>query len=68
MTSYYSDNPNRTIALEKCLQKIITNEKVPVRRNLAKIIELWNTSAHFITEEYEMVYILLFQAFPYVIG
>ncbi|MCI9517315.1 MAG: hypothetical protein HFI80_09955 [Lachnospiraceae bacterium] len=54
--------------MEKCLQKIITNEKVPVRRNLAKIIELWNTSAHFITEEYEMVYILLFQAFPYVIG
>lgn len=59
---YYSDNPNRTIALEKCLQKVITNEKAPVRRNLAKIIELRNTSTHFITEEYEMVYIPLFQA------
>lgn len=59
---YYADNPNRTITLEKCLQKTITNEKAPVRRNLMKIIELRNTSTHFITEEYEMVYIPLFQA------
>lgn len=36
--------------------------------NLEKIIELRNTSTHFITEEYEMVYIPLFQAtvFNYV--
>ena len=33
-----------------------------MRRNLEKIIELRNTSTHFITEEYEMVYIPLFQA------
>ena len=59
---YYKDNPNRTINLENCLQKIITNEKSPLRRNLAKIIELRNTSTHFVTEEYEMIYIPLFQA------
>ena len=59
---YYNDNKNRTITLEKCLQKIITNNKAPVRNNLAKIIELRNISTHFITEEYEMVYIPLFQA------
>ena len=59
---YYKDNPNRTITLENCLQKIFTNEKTPLRRNLLKIIELRNTSTHFITEEYEMVYIPLFQA------
>lgn len=59
---YYKDNPNRTITLENCLQKIFTNEKTPLRRNLSKIIELRNTSTHFITEEYEMVYIPLFQA------
>ena len=59
---YYKDNPNRTISLENCLQKIFTNEKTPLRRNLLKIIELRNTSTHFITEEYEMVYIPLFQA------
>ena len=59
---YYKDNKDRTITLENCLQKVITNEKAPVRRNLSKIIELRNTSTHFITEEYEMIYIPLFQA------
>lgn len=59
---YYKDNPSRTITLENCLQKIFTNEKAPLRRNLSKIVELRNTSTHFITEEYEMIYIPLFQA------
>ena len=59
---YYKDNTNRTITLENCIQKIFTNEKSPLRKNLSKIIELRNTSTHFITEEYEMVYIPLFQA------
>ncbi len=59
---YYRDNPGKTITLEKCLQKIFTNEKAPLRRNLSKIIELRNTSTHFVTEEYEMIYIPLFQA------
>ncbi len=59
---YYRDNPGKTITLEKCLQKIFTNEKAPLRRNLTKIIELRNTSTHFVTEEYEMIYIPLFQA------
>lgn len=59
---YYKDNPSRTITLEKCIQKIFTNNKDPLRKNLEKIIELRNISTHFITEEYEMVYIPLFQA------
>lgn len=59
---YYKDNKDRTITLENCLQKVITNEKAPLRRNLTKIIELRNTSTHFVTEEYEMIYIPLFQA------
>lgn len=59
---YYKDNPKRTITLENCIQKIFTNEKSPLHRNLLKIIELRNTSSHFITEEYEMIYIPLFQA------
>ena len=59
---YYKDNPDRTITLENCLQKVISNEKAPVRRNLSKIVELRNTSTHFVTEEYEMIYIPLFQA------
>ena len=59
---YYKDNPMRTITLENCIQKIYTNDKDPLRRNLLKIIELRNTSTHFITEEYEMIYIPLFLA------
>lgn len=59
---YYKDNPNRTLSLENCIKMVFTNEKMPLRRNLEKIIELRNTSTHFITEEYEMIYIPLFQA------
>lgn len=59
---YYKDNPNRTISLENCISKIFTNNKDPLRINLEKIVELRNTSTHFITEEYEMVYISLFQS------
>lgn len=59
---YYKDNPNRTITLENCVKKVFTNDKDPLRKNLEKIIELRNTGTHFITEEYEMVYIPLFQA------
>ena len=59
---YYKDNPNRTITLENCIKQVLTNDKDPLRRNLEKIIELRNMSTHFVTEEYEMVYIPLFQA------
>ena len=59
---YYADNPNRTITLELCIRNIFTNDKDPLRRNLEKIIELRNTGTHYIIEEYEMVYIPLFQA------
>lgn len=59
---YYPDNPSRTISLENCISKIFTNNKAPLRLNLEKIIELRNTSTHFITEEYEMIYIPLFQS------
>lgn len=59
---YFRDNPERTISLENCIKKVFTNNKDPLRLNLEKIIELRNISTHFITEEYEMVYIPLFQS------
>ncbi len=59
---YYPDKTNRTISLENCIQKVFTNEKAPLRKNLEKIVELRNTSTHFITEEYEAIYIPLLQA------
>lgn len=59
---YYSDNRDRTLSLTDCIKRVFTNEKDPLRMNLEKIVELRNTSTHFITEEYEMVYIPLFQS------
>ena len=59
---YYLNNPDRTLSLSDCIKKIFTNDKDPLRINIEKIIELRNTSTHFITEEYEMVYVPLFQA------
>lgn len=59
---YYKDNRSRTITLENCIQKIFTNDKDPLRKNIETIVDLRNTSTHFITEEYEMMYIPLFQA------
>lgn len=59
---YYKDKPDRTISLSECLKKVFTNDKDPLRLNLMKIIELRDTSTHFVTEEYEMLYIPLFQA------
>lgn len=59
---YFPGQPDRTLALSDCVRKVFTNEKDPLRINLEKIIELRNTSTHFITEEYEMVYVPLFQA------
>lgn len=59
---YYEDHPDRTISFSDCIKKVFTNDKDPLRLNLEKIIELRNTSTHFITEEYEMVYVPLFQA------
>ena len=50
---YYKDNPNRTITLENCIRLVFTNEHAPIRKNLEKIVELRNTSTHFIMEEYD---------------
>ena len=59
---YYKDNPERTISLENCIRMVDTNEHSPARKNLLRIVDLRNTSTHFIVEEYEMLYIPLFQA------
>lgn len=59
---YYSDKTDRTKSLETCISDIFTNNKDPLRLNLEKIVELRNSSTHFIVEEYEMIYIPLFQA------
>lgn len=59
---YFKDNPDRTITLELCIKKVFTNEKAPNRLNLEELVSLRNTSTHFIIEEYEEIYIGVFQA------
>lgn len=59
---YYNDNPDRTLSLESVIKRLFTNTQDPLRLNLEKIIELRNTSTHFITEDYERIYAPLFQS------
>lgn len=59
---YYPDNPNRTLSLNGCIKKVFTNKNDPLRINLEKINQIRNTSTHFITEEYEQIYVPLFQS------
>ena len=59
---YYKDKPGRTLSLERCIALVFTNDKDPLRRNLEDIIDLRNTSTHFIVEEYEQIYVGLFQS------
>lgn len=59
---YYKDNKDRTITLEKCISAVFTNDKDPLRHNLMDIVRLRNTSTHFIIQEYEQIYVGLFQS------
>ncbi|AKP03244.1 DUF3644 domain-containing protein [Companilactobacillus pabuli] len=59
---YFKDMPNRTLSLGEVIKKIYSDKNTRIRLNLEKIIELRNTSTHFITEDYEVKYAPLFQA------
>ena len=59
---YFKDKPGRTIDLSKAIRLIYTNDKDPLRKNLEKVIDLRNTSTHYITEDYETAYAPLFQS------
>lgn len=59
---YYKDQPDRTYDLSKVIHLIYTDKRQPLRVNLEKIINLRNTSTHFVTEDYEAVYAPLFQS------
>ena len=59
---YFNKDKSKTITLDYCIKLIFTNNQDPLRMNLEKIIELRNASTHYITEEYEMVYLPLFQS------
>ncbi len=52
----------RTITLSNCISKIFTNDKDPLRINLEQIVELRDTSTHFVIPQYEKIYRPLFQS------
>lgn len=58
---YFKDKEDRTISLQKCMALVMTNDADPVRRNLERVIDLRNTSTHFVTDEYELFYGPIFQ-------
>ena len=49
-------NSNRSLSLTDCIKKVFTNIEDPLRCNLAIIVELRNTSTHYVTDEYELFY------------
>lgn len=59
---FYPKKSQRTLSLEDCIKKVMTNAKDPARRNLESICELRNISTHFVVEEYEITYAPIFQA------
>lgn len=59
---YFKDSTNRTISLENAVETVFPDKHGALRKNLIRIIELRNTSTHFITEDYEHIYVPLFQA------
>lgn len=66
--SIFYPESTRTISIGDCIKKVFTNNKDPLRLNLEKIQELRNQSTHYITDEYEYIYVPLFQScvFNYV--
>lgn len=59
---YFKDSKDRTISLENAIETVFPDKHGSLRKNLVQIIELRNTSTHFITEDYEHIYAPLFQA------
>lgn len=62
MSSIYYPKSDRTLSLDDCLKRVFTNGADPLRRNMDKVIEIRNTSTHFIVSEYESFYAPLLQA------
>lgn len=59
---YYPGKNGRTLSLDDCIRKVFTNANDPLRRNLERVVDLRNTSTHFVVEEYEGIYAPILQA------
>ena len=56
------DEKKRSLSLRDSLSKVIANDKDPLRRNLAKVTDLRDSSTHFVISEVPRDVLLLFQA------
>lgn len=59
---YYKGNRDRTINLQNCLDTVFTDVNNPIKKNIELIAKLRNKSTHFITPEYDGIYVTFFQA------
>jgi len=59
---YFENKQSRTLSLTDCIKKVFTNENDPMRTNLEILVDLRNTSTHFIIKELEEVYYPFLQA------
>ena len=55
-------NTRRTLSLGDCLNRVMQNEQVPIRRNIELIEELRNESVHLVISQIPRDIMLLFQA------
>lgn len=56
------ENPRRSLSLQDCLQRIMPNEKDPVRRNVERVKELRDEATHLVLSQIPSEVISLFQA------
>ncbi|MGX7077326.1 DUF3644 domain-containing protein [Globicatella sanguinis] len=59
---FFSKNDNQTISLSETVSRIYTDINQPLRKNLEELIQLRNTSTHFITQDDEIMYAPFFQS------
>ena len=59
---YLDHKKDRTISFQKCLDLVFTDYMNPVKRNIEVIQKLRNKSTHFITPEYDDLYLSVYQA------
>ncbi len=59
---YYENKKDRTISFQQCLNLVFTDFTNPVKKNIEVIQRIRNRSTHFITPEYDDLYVPVFQA------
>lgn len=59
---YVDNKKDRTISFQRCLDLVFTDYSNPIKKNIEVIQKLRNKSTHFITPEYDDLYVSVFQA------